>query len=69
MPEWEHHLESSGAVSCISIEMDPDPTQVYFWPTVNKRPRGVLLGLTQWDFFWPDVKKIEKFGIFRGNLG
>jgi len=51
--------------------MGPDPTQAYFWPTVNKRPTrlwpGYFLTQPEW-IFLTGGKKIEKFGIFRRNF-
>jgi len=42
----------------------PDPTQAYFWPTVNKGLTWlVLFELTQRDFFDPKGKKLKKLGF------
>jgi len=56
----------------VTQEMDPDPTQAYFWPAVNKRltwlwPR-YFPTRPEAIFFWPEGKKIEKFDILRGNF-
>jgi len=50
----------------------PDLTQAYFWSSVNKRPTrlwpGYFVIWLEEIFFWPEVKKIDKFDIFRGNF-
>jgi len=54
------------------VDMGPDPTRAYFWPTVNKRPTRLRprYFLTQLEeiFFYSKGLKIEKFNIFRGNF-
>jgi len=52
------------------LEMGPDPTQAYFWPTINKRPSCLWPGyflIQPKEIFFPKGK-IEKFDIFRGNF-
>jgi len=52
-------------VFLFAIENDPDPTQAYFWPAVNKKPTCLWHGyfLTR-----PEEKKIGKFDILGGNF-
>jgi len=52
--------------------MDPDPTRACFWNKINKSLTRLWSGYffvpTRWDFVWPEGKKMEKYGIFRGNF-
>jgi len=65
-------MDIKGEVGIIAqkVEMGPDPTRAYFWPTVNKRPTRLWPRYfpTRSNFFWSEGKKIEKFDIFRGNF-
>jgi len=53
------------------VEMDPDLTQAYFWPAVNKRPTRLWprYFLTQPEevFFWSEGKKLKNL-TFLGEI-
>jgi len=51
------------------VEMGPDPTRAYFWPTVNKRPTRLWLEyFLTWPediFFDPKGKNLKKLAFLR----
>jgi len=55
----------------MKVEMGPDLTRAYFWPTVNKRPNRLwpryFLTQPRRDFL-TRKEKIEKFNILRENF-
>jgi len=66
---WSHVFSCLFMISSLFIpslcylEMGPDPTQVYFWPAVNKRPTYLRPGyfLTQpKEIFWTQREKDRK---------